>query len=82
MNKEQMKLFQTVCFLAMMQHGKGLSMKAPKYIREKMKACKNPVAAWDMLDGQGKGKVCVWADKWHFPIKECLDEISSRMVTS
>ena len=81
MNEEQMELFRTVCFLAMMQHGKGLSMKHPKYIREKMKVCEDPVAAWNSLDVYGQDVVTCWAHKWHFPIVECLEEILKEVTT-
>lgn len=79
MDPKQMELFKTVCFLTAMQHGKGLSMKAPSYIEEKMEACKDPVAAWNMLDAYGQQVVMCWCHKWHFPIVECLEEIHSMM---
>ena len=36
MDPADLKLFQTVCFLTLMQHGEGLTSKAPRYIQEKM----------------------------------------------
>lgn len=81
MDQNQMDLFRTVCFLVLMQHGEGLTSKAPKYIQEKMKASKDPIGAWGMLDGESRGKVCIWADEWHFPIMDCLEELSKKEAT-
>lgn len=81
MNEEQMDLFRTVCFLVLMQHGRGLMMKAPKYIQEKMKVSEDPAHAWSMLNSEGQGKVCDWADKWHFPIAAVLEKLEKEAVS-
>lgn len=81
MDQKDLVTFRTVCFLAAMQHGRGLITKHPKYIQEKIKACKDLVAAWNMLDGEGQAFVCDWANEWKFPIAECLEEISKSMVS-
>lgn len=81
MDPADLKLFQTVCFLTLMQHGKGLTSKAPKYIREKMKTSEELVGAWNMLDGEGQAFVCDWANEWEFPLAECLEEMSKRRVS-
>jgi len=81
MNEEQIKLFRTVCFLASMQHGQGLTMKSPAYIGEKMKTCSNPVDAWMMLDAEAQLVVSEWADKWHFPIVKFLEKMLSEAQT-
>ncbi len=81
MDQNQMALFQTVCFLASMQHGKRLIMKAPRYIKEKLMTTKDLVGAWNMLDRETQSLVCDWCNKWHFPIAECLEEISRIQVS-
>lgn len=75
MESKDMDLFQTLCFLICMQHGEGLIAKAPAYIREKQEAIQNPLAAWQMLDGEVQVELLKWSDKWEFPIADCLKEI-------
>ncbi len=82
MDQNQMDLFKTVCFLVLMQHGEGLTSKAPKYIQEKMKASKDPRAAWNMLDKESQLRMCDWADKWHFPLVAVIEELQKMEVTS
>ncbi len=81
MDQDQIELFKTVCFLALMQHGEGLTSKAPKYILEKMKASKDLVAAWQMLDVDGQILVRAWARHWNFPLVDCMREISKGGMT-
>lgn len=76
MDPADLKLFQTVCFLTLMQHGEGISSKAPKYIQEKMKASEGPRGAWNMLDFEGQILVRAWAKYWNFPLVDCMREIS------
>ena len=82
MNQEDLKIFQTVCFLAVMQHGEGLASKAPKYIQEKMKASEDPRGAWNMLDLDNQILVRAWARYFGFPLVDCMREISKGVVTS
>ncbi len=82
MDQNQMDLFKTVCLLQLMQHRDGLIGKAPKYILEKMKASKDPRAAWNMLDKEGQLRICDWADKWHFPLVAVIEELQKLEVTS
>lgn len=79
MNAKTRDLFQTVCFLAIMQHGKGLISKHPTYIIEKKKTIESPLAAWKMLDGEGQRKIWDWATKFGFPLEECICEISQEV---
>lgn len=76
MNNEQINLFRHVCFIALMQHGKGLISKSPSYIKQKMKTCQCPLAAWQMLDFEGQEKVMQWASYVNFPIKDFIHEIA------
>ncbi|MBA7582809.1 hypothetical protein ES708_24746 [subsurface metagenome] len=82
MDQNQIDLFKTVCFLVLMQHGEGLTSKAPTYIQEKMKASEDPIAAWQMLDGDGQLKVVEWAGSWNFPLGAVMEEIQKNEVTS
>lgn len=66
------ELFQQVCFLALMQHGEGLISKSPKYIKEKMRVKKSPLAAWQMLDNDCQLVVLTWADRWNIPIMDFI----------
>ncbi len=76
MHEEDIKLFRTVCFIALLQRGEGLTSKAPSYIREKKKAAEDPIGAWNMLGGNIQLLVCEWARLWKFPLDACLIEIS------
>ena len=79
MDSENMDLFQTLCFLACMQHGLGLIAKSPSYIREKKKTIKSALAAWQMLDFEVQQKLFDWALEWKFPLSECIEEISKEV---
>jgi len=79
MNFEKLELFQTVCFLTTMEHGNGLIDKHPSYITEKKKTCKSSLAAWQMLDWKGQLKILKWANKFGFPIQDCIHEISKEV---
>lgn len=76
MHEKDVKLFQTVCFIALLQRGEGLTSKAPSYIREKLKAAEDPIAAWNMLGGDIQLLVYEWARLWKFPLDACLIKIS------
>jgi len=76
MDSENMDLFQTLCFLACMQHGQGLIQKSPSYIREKKKIIQSPLAAWQMLDFEVQENLVLWAKAWGFPLGDCIHEIS------
>lgn len=76
MHEKDVKLFQTVCFLALMQRGEGLTAKAPSYIREKKKTAENPIGAWNMLGGDIQLLIYEWARLWKFPLDAVLIEIS------
>ncbi len=80
MDQNQMELFKTVCFVALMQHGQRLTSKAPEYILKKMKTSKDPLAAWQMLDSDGQVEVWKWALLWDFPIKAIIQEIQKNPV--
>lgn len=82
MDHKIIELFQTVCFLVVMQHGEGLWTKAPLYIQEKMKTIEDPAGAWNMLDDEGQMKVLRWARHWQFPLHDVVDEISRKGGTS
>ncbi len=75
MNTKILELFQTVCFLACMQHGEGLISKHPDYIQQKLRVIKNPLAAWQMLDGECQSEVVKWANAVGFDLAACLTEI-------
>jgi len=81
MDQEDLNLFRTVCFLQLMQHGEGLSSKAPKYIREKMKTSEDLIGAWNMLDNDSQLKVLEWSRHWHFPLEKVIEAISERKVS-
>lgn len=72
---EDLELFRTVCFIALMQHGEGLISKHPAYIRQKLKGIKNPLGAWQMLDEECQTVVMKWADAVGFDLTACLKEI-------
>lgn len=76
MDTAQMDLFRTVCFIALMQHGKGLISKRPDYIKQKFKTSEDPLAAWQMLDFEVQRTVQKWAEYSDFPLTSCLHEIA------
>lgn len=62
--------FAMVCFLVLMQNGKGITDKAPNYITEKVYLLRSGIEAFYALDIYNKRIVVGWCNKWKIEIPE------------
>lgn len=67
-----------ICFLVLMENGKGLSEKSPDYITEKAHMLRSGLNAFAHLDIYNMRKVVAWSEKWGVQLDTKIIEEMSR----
>lgn len=62
------EFFATICFLVLMQNGKGLKDKAPSYIEEKQTMLNMGWDAFGELDSENQMEVRLYCERWHVDV--------------
>lgn len=74
-------MFSTVCWLVLMENGKGIIEKHPDYIFEKMAMLQMPAdIAYGRLDRENQQKVLDWCAAWGYQIPKDVFEYERQLI--